>query len=261
MNHRRHRSDLSINFQEILFQAEESARVAEETKKGLRQDFFELSKVYELGDQTELSKRCITEAVSGNFSAEFICVLGCMYFDGDYFEENTPKACHYFEMAYESGERHIRPGDYLMMGSYRHYEVEDGRRYGLYRDMNLALKWYELGARSAPELYSNVGCAYLEKEIRDYKKAYDYFFKAGMEDTRAKLYLGFMYEYGLYVERDFEKAKMLFSFVLQDCEREGRGAGDVFYDRAVNGLNEISGRVHVLLTKEHFEMLIDKSML
>lgn len=261
MNHRRRRSDFSINLEEIVYQVETNARVAEETRKNLRHEFFELAKVYDLGNQKELAERCIKEAVSGNFSAEMICVLGRMFFDGDYFEEDCPKACHYFELAYEGGERHIRPGDYLMMGSYRHYEVEEGRRYGLLRDMNLALKWYELGAMEAPELYSNIGCAYLEKEIRDYKKAYESFFKAGIENTRAKLYLGYMFEYGLYVKADHEKAKMLFSFVLQDCEREGKGEGDVFYERAMDALDELSGRVHVPLTQEHFEMLIDKSML
>ena len=261
MSYKRRRSDFSINFEEIIYQAEEKERVSKETIVSLRQDFYELSKVYKAGNQKELAERCIREALSDNFSAEMICVLGRMYFDGDYFEEDCAKACHYFEMAYEGGERHIRPGDYLMMGSYRHYEVEEGRKYGLFRDMNLALKWYILGAEMAPEIYSHVGCAYMQKEIRDYKKAYECFFMAGMEDTRAKLYLGFMFEYGLYVKADYDKAKMLFSFVLQDCEREGIKEGDIFYDRAVEGLNELSGKASVPLTKEYFEMLVDSSEL
>jgi len=261
MSYKRRRSDFSINFEEIIYQAEEKERVSKETKVSLRQDFYELSKVFKAGNQNELATRCIREALSDDFSAEMICVLGRMYFDGDYFEEDCAKACHYFEMAYEGGERHIRPGDYLMMGTYRHYEVKEGRKYGLFRDMNLALKWYTLGAQMAPELYSHVGCAYMQKEIRDYKKAYECFFTAGMEDTRAKLYLGFMFEYGLYVQADYDKAKMLFSFVLQDCEREGWEEGDLFYDRAVEGLNELNGKVDVPLTREYFEMLVDSSEL
>ena len=261
MSYRRRRSDFSVNFDSIIQQLDASMRVAEETNESLRQDFYELAKVYDLGNQTEFAERCMQEALYGNFSAEMICVLGRMYFDGDYFEEDCAKACHYFETAYEGGERHIRPGDYLMMGSFRHYDVEEGRKYGLTRDMNLALKWYLLGAESAPELFSHVGRAYMEKEIRDYKKAYEYFLKAGKEDTRAKLYLGFMFEYGLYVRADHEKAGILFSLVLDDCERDGYKKGDAFYDRAVNGLNELSGRVHIPFTKEHFEMLVDTSEL
>ena len=175
MNHRRRRADMFENLPLIIERVEVESRLAEETKASLRQDIYVLGGLYEQDGQTELAKRCYRETFSGNYSAESICAVGRMYMDGDYFEGDTPKACHYFEIAYEMGERNIRSGDYLMMGTYHQFDVKEGKQYGLFRDMPLAVKWYLKFAEKQPNGYSHVGCAYMEKEIRDYKKAFQCF--------------------------------------------------------------------------------------
>ncbi|MCR4929075.1 MAG: sel1 repeat family protein [Lachnospiraceae bacterium] len=174
--------------------------------------------------------------------------LGRMYSDGIYVERNDPKACHYFEIAHARGVEQ-RAGDYLMMGSYRQYDVESGIKEGLTRDLPLAIKWYlKMVECGYIDGYSNIGCVFLEKEMLDYDKAYECFEIAGCEDSRSQYYKAFLLEFGLGRRRNIQLAKYYFERIIQECK-----PNDMFYQYATTRLREIKEkRIPVLKNGYYF---------
>ena len=174
--------------------------------------------------------------------------LGRMYFDGIYVDCNAPKACYYFELAHARGVEQ-RTGDYLMMGSYRQYDVESGRKEGITRNLPLAIRWYQkVVERGYIDGYSNIGCVFLEKEMLDYDKAFECFEIAGCEDPRSQYYKGFMLEFGLGRKRNIHLAKYYFERIIRECEPD-----DMFYQYATVRLREIKEkRIPVLENGYYF---------
>ena len=163
--------------------------------------------------------------------------LGCMYYDGLGIEQDEIKGCRYFETAYDKGCRDIRNGDYLMMGVYRHIEIPEAVSEGLTRDLRLAIRWYacflEQCIRMEDEhginlALSHLGRAFMDDDIRDYKSAYICLSKACEQEPEAMFYLAMMYDRGLYVEKNHEKAEYYINRILETPAFEG----DVFYDTA-----------------------------
>lgn len=163
--------------------------------------------------------------------------IGQMYMDGLGVEEDGPKGCRYLETAYEKGARNIRVGDYLMMGVYRQIETRKAVEYGLTRNLVLAIKWYMECLKLCKELndshgislvYSHIGRAFIDEELKDYEKAYYFLSVASEQEPEALFYLARMYDRGLYVQRDHEKAEFYINQILNTSEFEG----DVFYECA-----------------------------
>ncbi len=173
-------------------------------------------------------------------------MIGRMYADGDYVDKNWARACRYFEIAakYDVTQR---KGDYLMMGSYHQYDIDEGREEGLYRDLDLAIKWYkkmiEEGDISG---YSNLGCIYFEKEKLNYKKAFDCFKKSGWDDPRSLYYTGFIYEFGLSKRTNLEFAKHFYERVFEVTESK------LWIDDAKKRLLEIKKNCIPVLPKGYY---------
>ena len=184
-------------------------------------------------------------AIDEQDSAEAYYRMGVMYYDGNWFvKADKPKGVRFFEMAYEKGFDNFRSGDLLMMGSYRQYEVEEGRKYGLKRNMNLAIRYYKkmiitevernISRSSIENGYSHLGAAYLEDEVLNYKKAYQYLKRSGCKDEKSKYYMGYLYEFGYYVKQDLEKAMELFNEILRISQ-----TGELYYNLALDELKKI----------------------
>ena len=163
--------------------------------------------------------------------------LGRMYYDGLGIEQDEIKGCRYFETAYDKGCRDIRIGDYLMMGVYRHIETDEAVRGGLTRDLRLAIKWYACFLEQCIQMedeqginlaLSHLGRAFVDDDIRDYKSAYICLTKASEQESEAMFFLARMYDRGLYVKKNHEKAKYYISKIMETPEFEG----DAFYDTA-----------------------------
>ena len=161
-----------------------------------------------LGDYTRLGGCEIlyypgTRSIS---DAEAYRRIGQMFMDGLGVEEDGPKACRYLETAYDKGARNIRVGDYLMMGVYRQIETSKAVEYGLTRNLVLAIKWYMECLKLCKELndthgisliYSHMGRAFVDDELKDYEKAFYFLSVASERESEALFYLARMYDRGL----------------------------------------------------------------
>ena len=192
--------------------------------------------------------------------AEAYYRVGRMYYDGLGVEKNEIKGCKYFEIAFDKGARNIRVGDYLMMGVYRHLETQRAVKLGLTRNLKLAIKWYECSLEKCiwlddeegiNKMLSHIGRACVDDEIRDYKRAFVCLKCACEQEAEALFYLARMYDRGLYVDENREKAVYLLYQILitprfedevfYDCAQEildcwERGASDEVVDEIVNKL-------------------------
>ena len=203
-----------------------------------KSDLYNTGKRYKRKKEFKKAFHCFSEAVLRYNDGEALKELGTMYMDGIYVEENAPKACSYFEIAYETGSV-MRSSDFLMMASYRHFDVERGRAYGLSKNMQLAIKWYEESIDTCTFYndlgYASLGQAYLEPECQDYQKAY-YYLKKGEANDKAQYYLGYMHENGFYVKQDGSTAIQHYRKAIEIVLNKGGGVGDLFYDLSVERL-------------------------
>ena len=225
-------------------------------KVDIEEEVRRLAEICEEFELSEEAENYLNELNSGKISAYSVMAIAQMYFDGAAVEQNEAKACWLFEKAYEMGARRFRPGDLLMMGTYRQYGLDDGRRYGLNRDLNLAVKWYEMSAELVTSSYAHLGEAYLEHEIRDYKKAYEYFCKTEKDNIRANYYLGVMHEFGLCGKADPSKAMNYYNKVVQLYHEKGCKE-ESLCEQAVERIKELRGDAEASFTKEFFETMHD----
>ena len=222
----------------------------------LREDVMFLAETAAKMGDTDDARRIYTEAITGQYSGDTVNFIGQFYFDECEEKIETARACAYFELAYALGARNIRCGDYLMMGSYRQFDVEEGRQMGLTRDMNLALKWYLEMLKIDKRAYGSLSYAYMEKEIRDYYKAYECALKAEEDDVRGLYCAGLINEFGLVPQTDRSLAEKYYERVLDQVDD-----GDLFYDRAVDRLAELRGITAVPFNTRYFENEMDNCRL
>ena len=218
----------------------------------LKEDVMFLADTVAKMGETEDARRFYTEAITGQYSGDTVNFIGQFYFDECEEKIETARACACFELAYALGARNIRCGDYLMMGSYRQFDVEEGREMGLTRDMNLALKWYLEMLKTSKLAYGRLCNAYLEKEIRNYDKAYECALKVQEDDHRGLYCAGLINEFGLVPEADRELAEKYYERVLDLVDVE-----DLFYDRAIDRLAELRGITKVPFNRAYFENEMD----
>ena len=152
----------------------------------------------EKGDFEE-AYRLLLEAVLHDGDGEALSILGSMYFHGDGVREDFDKSCKYFALAYENGS--ISNAWHLIMAA-NHYRKLAKEGDG---DMTLVMKCYQLaGDMGETYGYECLGDYYLN--VGDYEKAYEYLMKPEKYNTTGLYCLGKMYEEGLFVGKDIEKA-------------------------------------------------------
>ena len=159
----------------------------------------ERAKIYLEKDEFDVAYQLLLEAILLDGNGEALSLLGKMYLDGDGISESLDKACKYFALAYESGT--VVKAWHLIMAA-NHYQTlaEEGDG-----DMTLTLKCYQLaGDMGETYGYECLGDYYLN--AGEYEKAYEYLMKPKKYNSTGLYCLGWMYEEGLYVEKDIEKA-------------------------------------------------------
>ena len=131
-------------------------------------------------------------------NAEALNGLGLIYNYGCGVNENSNKAEEFYLQAYQNGSRQAAAN----LGS----GYVNGE-FGTKRDSRKAIKWFELAINDTP-LRAYKGLAQAYYYLEDYENSYKYTLKAAkLEDAESQHNIGYMYETGIYVDKDIEKAK------------------------------------------------------
>lgn len=151
---------------------------------------------YEKNGDKEMAYRCYLENALTGTDGKSLFELGQKYLFGDFVDFDYNKAGHYFKMAHETGFR--LPGyAYIVIGSWE----KDNKTGTFDSEMN----WYRLAAEKGCEYgYECMGSMYMEKG--EYEKAIEMFLKPTRNEALSLYSLGRIYEEGLGVEKDMDKA-------------------------------------------------------
>lgn len=122
-----------------------------------------------------------------------------MYYWGSFVEQNYEKAYEYFKESQH-------PDSYYYIGLMYYY--------GDYLEQNNeeAFKIFSMLEQNPKARYM-LGLIYYDN--KDYKNAFDLFSSVETTNLDAKYMIGKMYCYGFYVEKNYNKAKEIFSELVQ----------------------------------------------
>lgn len=176
-------------------------------------ELMKIANKYEESGEPDKAYIYWLEAALADDDGEAVYKLADMYLKGKYVNEDFDKASHYFELAYERGFDLPR-ALFVFIGG--RYENKDENQKG---DRETALKWYQMAADSGVDYaYACIGAMYFEGKgvEQDYKRAFELFKQSGEKETMPLYYLGMMYELGLYVEQDNDKAIKYYERILNE---------------------------------------------
>ena len=176
---------------------------------------------YEEKGDKEMAYRCYLENAMTGTDGKSLYELGQKYLFGDFVDFDYDKAGHYFKMAYETGYK--LPGfAYIVIGSWEKKSKD--------ATWDSEMNWYQLAVDEGCEYgYECMGSMYMEKG--DYKKALEYFLKTEKNESISLYSLGKMYEEGLGVEKDIDKAVEYYKRTILECEH-CKDKGDEHYEKA-----------------------------
>ncbi len=162
----------------------------------------------------ELAYMLFQEAILLDHNGYAYYGLGRMYYYGNYVRKDRHRAFELYETADEMGAD-IPSAEYIFMG--------DKRKVGEYleKDEDMALKWYKRATERGEEFgYECMGDIYFAGG--DYEKAFECFSSVSSGSACAKYHLGYMYEKGLCVEQDLDKAVEYYNSVVLNAGRYER---------------------------------------
>ena len=183
---------------------------------------------YEEKGDKEMAYRCYLENAMTGTDGKSLYELGKKYLFGEFVDFDYDKAGHYFKMAYEAGYK--LPGYvYIVVGS---WEKKSSAA-----TWDSEMNWYQLAVDDGCEYgYECMGSMYMEKG--DYKKAIELFMKPERKESLSLYSLGKIYEEGLGVEKDMDKAIEFYKRAILDCEFLS-DKGDEHYEKAKARLMEL----------------------
>lgn len=157
----------------------------------------------------------------------------------------TGKEKDFYEYACEALNHNINDAHSLLGYAYQY-------GFGIYQDDKKAIEHYEKMISLSPNYYApyyRLGYMYLHnKDIQDYKKAYEYFMKCYNDgDPSGNYELYFMYKNGLYVEKNKVKSENFLT--------EGFNAGEV--DCMVEVANRAINTFDIQKTKKGYDILAE----
>ena len=162
-------------------------------------ELCEMAKKQENRGDIEKAYQLYLEAAIAEDDGEAMYALAQMYFEGDYVHQDYDKAGRYFGMAYDH-KADIQPWTLIMAGGY--WEQRDDRSD---EDVLIAIKYYQ----AAVDLGVGFGHECLGKiyiELGEYDKAYEHLSQMEGRNPCGFYYMGKLYDEGLGVEQDMEKA-------------------------------------------------------
>ena len=183
---------------------------------------------YEASGNEEMAYRCYLENAMTGTDGKSLFELGKKYLFGEFVDFDYDKAGHYFKMAHETGFK--LPGyAYIVIGSW-----EKQSKTGTW---DSEMSWYRLAADGGCEYgYECMGSMYMEKS--DYKKAIELFLTPDKNGSLSLYSLGKLYEEGLGVEKDMDKAIEFYKRAILDYEFLS-DKGDEHYEKAKVRLMEL----------------------
>lgn len=183
---------------------------------------------YEEKGDKEMAYRCYLENALTGTDGKSLYELGKKYLLGDFVDFDYDKAGHYFKMAYEAGYK-LPAGFYIVIACYEKKAVN--------ATWDSEMKWYQLAVDEGCEYgYECMGNMYMEKG--DYKKAIELFLTPTKNESLSLYSLGKIYEEGLGVEKDMDKAIEYYRRTIIECDIL-KDKGDEHYEKAKSRLMEL----------------------
>ena len=171
-------------------------------------ELCEIATKHEDRGEIEKAYQCYLEAALAEDDGEAMNALAQMYFEGDYVNESYDKAGKYFGMAYDR-KADIQPWTLIIAGSYWEQRSEENEQNLLY-----AMKYY----RAAADLgvgYGHECLGKLHYNLGEYKEAYEHLIQGEDRNPCGFYYLGRLYDEGLGVEQNRDKAIELYEKAVE----------------------------------------------
>ena len=171
-------------------------------------ELCEIATKHEDRGEIEKAYQCYLEAALAEDDGEAMNALAQMYFEGDYVNESYDKAGKYFGMAYDR-KADIQPWTLIIAGSYWEQRSEENEQNLLY-----AMKYY----RAAADLGVGYGHECLGKihyNLGEYEEAYEHLIQGEDRNPCGFYYLGRLYDEGLGVEQNRDKAIELYEKAVE----------------------------------------------
>ena len=171
-------------------------------------ELCEIAKKYEDRGEIEKAYQCYLEAALAEDDGEAMNALAQMYFEGDYVHESYDKAGKYFGMAYDR-KAYIQPWTLIIVGSYWEQRSEGNEQNLLY-----AMKYYQAAADLGVG-YGHECLGKLHYNLGEYKEAYEHLIQGEDRNPCGFYYLGRLYDEGLGVEQNRDKAIELYQKAVE----------------------------------------------
>ena len=162
-------------------------------------ELCEKAKWLENRGDIEKAYKLYLEAAIVEDDGEAMYALAKMYFIGDYVDENYEKAGRYFGLAYDR-KVDIEPWTLIIAGTYWEQKAENDDE-----NMLLAMKYYQAAANLGVR-YGHECLGKIYVMLGEYDKAYEHLSQMDGGNPCGFYYMGKLYDEGLGVEKDMEKA-------------------------------------------------------
>lgn len=164
-----------------------------------KSEMYRRAKKYARRLDMKRAYECYLEAVLSEDDGQAMYELGQMYFEGEYVRHDYDKAGLYFGNAYDSGAE-IEFWTLVIAGWYWEQQSE-----GSASALLKAMEYYKLaGDNGVNTGYECLGRMYFE--MKKYTLAYEYLRRPEQYTTMGLYFMGRIYEEGLGVAKDIEKA-------------------------------------------------------
>ncbi len=198
------------------------------------------SLIYQIGAQheekgdMEAAYRCYLEAALSRDAAACLA-LARMYFEGDHLETDLNKAGRYYALAYDNGAD-VESAGLILAGDF----AESSEKTDIAGSLNSAAKYYKAAAEKGESFgYDCLGSIYIR--LGDYEKAKTCLEKSGLRNPCGLYNYACLYDQGLGVSRDMEKAVEYYKKAAKFNEvlREKYGTEDDYASKAEKRLSKM----------------------
>ncbi len=171
-------------------------------------ELCEIAKKHEDRGEIEKAYQYYLEAALAEDDGEAMNALAQMYFEGDYVHESYDKAGKYFGMAYDR-KADIEPWTLIIAGSYWEQRAEGNEQNLLY-----AMKYYQAAADLGVG-YGHECLGKIHYNLGEYEEAYEHLIQGEDRNPCGFYYLGRLYDEGLGVEQNRDKAIELYEKAVE----------------------------------------------
>lgn len=171
---------------------------------------YQRGKEYAENDQLDMAYQYYLEAIMSEDDGEAYYALSEMYYNGEYVSQSYDKAGYYVGMAYDRGVMH-HSWTLIIAGSVHEHDYHNNKRE---EDLEKAIRYYGAAAENGTNHgYECLG--YLYSLIGEYQKAINNLKKADGKNTLGYYAMARIYDEGLGVEKDRNRAIELYQRTVE----------------------------------------------